>query len=128
MSTAVFSLESTNLKTSCDRLIAFVEAEFAHHCSTDYQKRTEQLKTLLWKFVEFKGRLERQRDMYYFVWFQPNNPFCAENMNDLTGECPPNGVVKCSLSPALYKIQPGYDVRQSTLVEKASVKTSYSES
>lgn len=119
-SNALFSYLSPDLHANCDSVLQIIETRFATRSETDAELRTEELRRLLWKFVEFKNQLERQKDRYAFWWFVPGMPFNEENMSSLSGENSPDGIVQFSLSPMVFKSRPLQD--KHTIVQRAEVK------
>lgn len=85
-----------------------------------FSTRSRELKDILWEFVHWKGRLERQSVLFYFWWVVPRLPFRTEYMTNPTGDGYPSGVVDRTLSPILYKLIPGDS--EPTLVRRALVQ------
>lgn len=119
MSSAEASLKHETIEADCDRIVHMVEHRFAHHSETDYRKRAEELKSLLWRIIDFKKRLEGQGDFYYFWRSSLNRPFRSEHMVSLTADDPSDEVVESSVWPMLYKSVPGGEV----IVQKELVTT-----
>lgn len=118
-SKALLALNSPVLSTECERITQSIEDEFSKLSQTPPEKRTEGLKSLVWKFVEFKAKLETQIDRYEFFEFPTNAVFNEQGMTSYTGLSGPGTVVEYTLSHALFKISPSGD---RTLVQKARVK------
>lgn len=119
-SNALFSLASPDLRYYCDELVSIIEARFGNHSGTDEVTRTREMQLLLWKFVEFKNRLNRQKERYTFWWLVPGMPFNQEHMASVTGEQPSSAIVQLCLSPILSKSSPRRDGH--AIVQKATVK------
>lgn len=119
-SSAALSLAKPALENTCGRIVESVESRFSQYSRTDPAKRIMQLKELLWQFVEFKSRLERQGPLYLFWWCVPGIPFRDERMESLTGEHSSDNIVEICLWPSLCKGLPRDDT--DTVVVKAVVK------
>jgi hypothetical protein len=120
MSTGMYSISHAFLKQRCTQLITSFDGICRQYSSTDFKRRTEQLQSLIWKFVEFKHRLDTQADRYVFLWYDTGIPFREDVMTNLTGESSVNAVVQYCLAPMLYKIPSG---STEVLVRKAVVTT-----
>jgi hypothetical protein len=120
MSSASASLAKPDIEADCDRIAQSLEERFSHLSVTDTKLRTKQLKALLWQCIDFKRKLERQGDFYYFWWSSPGRRFREEHMTSLAAEDPVNDVVARSLWPLLFRAWPGGEL----VVEKELVTTS----
>lgn len=119
-SAASVSLASHQIEADCDHIVKFVESRFAQHSRTEFRARVRELKVLLAQCIEFKQRLERQGDFYYFFWGPPNRPFSEARMISLTADHPTDAVVESSVWPMLYKVNlKGDDI----VVQKELVRT-----
>lgn len=119
MSRASASLAKSDIDADCNRIAQSVEDKFSHYSVTDTTRRMVQLKALLWQCIDFKKKLERQGDFYFFWWSSPGRRFREEHMKALTCEDPPNELVERSLWPMLFKARLGGDL----VVEKELVRT-----
>ncbi|KAJ5179082.1 hypothetical protein N7492_002292 [Penicillium capsulatum] len=119
-SNAVFSLASSELKSTCDHIVEVVEEKFGSRSVSDRMARMEELQQLVWRFVEFKHKLERQNEQYFFWWLIPNTAFNEDHMETVTVEIPANGVISFPISPVLSKSRPLQN--ESTIVQKSYVK------
>lgn len=120
-SSAALALARPELEATLSQITESIEARYLYHAmSQNPVTRTRELKDLLWEFVNWKGRLERQSVLFYFWWVMPRLPFRKQYMKNLTGDSYPNGIVDRSLSPMLYKLMPGDS--EPTLVRRALVQ------
>ncbi|KAJ6005219.1 hypothetical protein N7451_003163 [Penicillium sp. IBT 35674x] len=120
-SSAALMLARPELGTTIGQMVESTEARYLHHAiPRTLATRSGELKDLLWKFVDWKGRLERQSVLFYFWWVMPRVPFRTDYMFNLTGENYPNAIVNRSLSPILYRLTLGDS--EPTLVRRAVVQ------
>ncbi|KAJ6101831.1 hypothetical protein N7486_004258 [Penicillium sp. IBT 16267x] len=120
-SSAALTLAGPELEAALGQIVESIEAQYLHHAMPqDITLRSRELKHLLWEFVNWKGKLERQSVLFYFWWIVPGLPFRTEYMRNLTGDSSPNAIVDRSLSPILYKLIPGDS--EPTLVRRALVQ------
>lgn len=85
-----------------------------------HQRQVNQLKSLTWKFVDLKARLECQLDSYIFRSPGANSPFDEDSMVNFTGKSDSDMVAELVLSPSLWKVS--LDGTE-TLIHKARVMT-----
>ena len=97
-----------------------MESEFSVYSKTDTATRTQELTNLLWQFIEFKSRLERQEEVYSFWWVIPGLVFQDESMEGLPDQCPADGIVEICLWPLLVRSHTSRE--GNTVVGKAVVK------
>lgn len=119
MSSAAALLARPDIEADCDRIIRHVEERFSRYSVTNTTRRTVQLKALLRQCIQFKERLERQSEFYYFWWSSPGRQFREEHMTSPTAKDPSNELVVWSLWPMLFKARPGGEL----IIEKELVKT-----
>ncbi|KAJ5803628.1 uncharacterized protein N7503_006078 [Penicillium pulvis] len=120
-SSAALMLARPELEATIGQIVESTEARYLHRAMPGtLSTRSGELKDLLWKFVNWKGRLERQSVQFYFWWVMPRLPLRTEYMFNLTGDDFPNATVNRSLSPALYRLTPGDS--EPTLVRRAVVQ------
>ncbi|KAJ5988529.1 hypothetical protein N7481_003739 [Penicillium waksmanii] len=120
ISKAAVSINNESLRASVDYLAELVESKVGNQSPTCQQKRREQLKTLIWKFVEFKARLECQVNRYMIGQFRPSTSFNEKKMISFGGQSGADIVVDYTLSQALYKLSVDGDP---ILLLKARVST-----
>ncbi|KAJ5099053.1 hypothetical protein N7532_006054 [Penicillium argentinense] len=123
LSKAAFSFGKERLEAGCCGLVNHVQTRCGHLSPTNPQKRSEELRSLIWKFVEFKARLECQANLYVFLMAFPNTRFVGDQMVSSTGDYGASTLVEYTLAPALFKIPSGSAGGSTTLVVKAIVKT-----
>ncbi|KAJ5718955.1 hypothetical protein N7493_007410 [Penicillium malachiteum] len=123
-SIAALQLARSELEGTVNNIVETIESRYIDHTTpiSNLNDRTEQLKGIIWDFVDLKGRIERQDTLYYFWWVLPYTLFRKENMialprSDIVAS---NSSVEHCLSPALYKLE--RDDTEPTLVRHASVK------
>ncbi|KAJ5618584.1 hypothetical protein N7528_006695 [Penicillium herquei] len=116
---AVSSLGASNIEDAYSDAISNVESEYGHNSPTLTSRRKEELGSLLKRFVDFKERLECQRDTYIFFWFPDNSPFDPNRMESFTGSCQRSAVIQYTLLPGLKKRQAGSGT---IVLEKAIIK------
>lgn len=119
MSDAEAWLALGKIDADCDRIVRRIEHRFACHSGTDYRRRTEELKSLLWQAIDFKKRLESQGEFYYCWRSSLHRAFRSDHMISLTADDPSDEVVESSVWPMLYKSVPGGEV----IVQKELVTT-----
>ncbi|KAJ5573353.1 uncharacterized protein N7459_007780 [Penicillium hispanicum] len=121
MSSALLSLAKPVLVETCNRIAGIMEARFSRYSGTSAATRTRQLKDLLWEFVEFKSKLERQGQIYHFWWMVPGMTVQGESMESLTGQYGIDEIVEICLWPLLSTSLATED--EPTVVGKAIVKS-----
>lgn len=68
----------------------------------------DQLKSLIWRCIELKQKLEHQDRSYIFWTSVPGCPLRSDSMSSFTQDSSPGDAVQCSLWPAVCKIiEPG---------------------
>ncbi|KAJ5630157.1 hypothetical protein N7528_003814 [Penicillium herquei] len=123
-SIAALQLARSELEGTVSDIVETIESRYIDHTTpiSRVTDRAEQLKGIIWDFVNLKGRMERQDALYYFWWVLPYTLFREENMvalpeSDLVAS---NASVEHCLSPALYKLE--RNDTEPTLVRHAVVK------
>jgi hypothetical protein len=119
LSSAAALLARPDIEADCDRIIRHMEDRFSRYSLPNTTRRTMQLKALLRQCIQFKERLERQSDFYYFWWSSPGRQFREEHMNSPTAKDPSNELVVWSLWPMLFKARPEGEL----IIENELVKT-----
>ncbi|KAJ5921639.1 hypothetical protein N7454_009113 [Penicillium verhagenii] len=120
-SRAALALAKPELEVTLDHIVQSIETRYSHNAiSNSFAERKRELKALLWEFVSWKSRLERQIGLFYFWWIVPGLPFRTEYMNSLTGEDKLMPIVERGLSPILYRLLP--DGSEPTLVRRGLVQ------
>lgn len=102
MSRASVSLGKSDIDTDCNRIAKMVEGKFSHYSVTDTTRRTTKLKALLWQCIDFKKKLERQGNSYFFWWSSPGRRSREEHMTAITCEDPSNELVEQSFWPNAF--------------------------
>ncbi|KAJ5278587.1 hypothetical protein N7478_003959 [Penicillium angulare] len=122
-STASLSFGKSELKGILDHMVCEIESRYiptGPSTAFGTKRRIQGLKSLLWRFIHLKGRMERQESLYYFLWIIPSMPFRDENMIRFPRPGDSTGIVERSLSPVLYKLASGHS--QPTVVRRGLVK------
>lgn len=120
MSEAAASAAGDHLDDTCDHIVSSVEGQFAKFSTTDRDKRTTQLNSLIRDCYEFKKLLERQEHAYSFHCSISRMRYDNERMYNRTGEESVEQVVGVSLWPMLVKV---VGPQQWEVVEKEVVRT-----
>ncbi|KAJ5633352.1 hypothetical protein N7490_009691 [Penicillium lividum] len=123
MSTATFSMSREDLISDCRAHVAAINDWLHRSPSTDLERRREQLGDIVWKFVNFKSKLDAQADRYLFIWAREDTPFCEETMTDFLGESDVDAVVRYCFAPTFFRV---LSDTEKVLVRKAVVITSVS--
>ncbi|KAJ5718846.1 uncharacterized protein N7483_009928 [Penicillium malachiteum] len=123
-SIAALQLARTELEGIVSQIAEVIEARYFDYTTplSNINSRAEQLKGIIWDFVNLKGQIERQDALYYFWWVLPYTPFREGNMITLPESdlAVSNGTVEYCLSPALYKLE--RDDTEPSFVRHAFVK------
>ena len=106
-SIAAFLLAKPELDSTVCQIANAIEARYSHLRIVTTPSKTQQLKGLLWRFVEFKSKIERQIPDYYFWWVVPTMTFRSQSMTCTSGTGTSGSLVELCLSPILYKLVPG---------------------
>ncbi|KAJ5771668.1 hypothetical protein N7520_002197 [Penicillium odoratum] len=120
MSTATFSMSREDLISDCGAHVASMNDTLYRPPSADAKRQNEQLENLVWKFVNFKSKLDAQADRYLFLWAWPHTPFCEQTMTSFMGESDVDAVVLYCFAPAFFKVMSD---NEKVLVRKAVVVT-----
>lgn len=102
-SLAVASLGRETISDICDQITQKTDHLFGLYTLTSNTQRKQQLKDVLLECVEFKLRLERQANLYFFRWSCPGTPFIEEQMRSLTGVSSTKAVVSHSIWPMVCR-------------------------
>ncbi|KAE8314626.1 hypothetical protein BDV41DRAFT_575585 [Aspergillus transmontanensis] len=103
---AVQSLSTEYLQATCDSFCEIVELAFSKFASSKREGRVRKLHRLVEQYIEFKQRLERQENYYFFFSTSPGERYNAQQMQCIAvfqGECL---CVQLSLWPGLAKCAP----------------------
>lgn len=108
MSFGGFMLREQELESHCDFVVSQIGYLLFNLVARRRESRMDLLKSLIWRCIELKQKLEHQERSYIFWTSVPGCPFRSDSMCSFTQDYSPGDVVQCSLWPAVRKvIKPG---------------------